>query len=183
MDIPFYLENFQKIVDQLDSKLLNEKSIEVSVGIYLDSVFIKLYKKSWASNPEEALTAESRIFFSVWVNDATLEKQKIMYNIHALKLRKLKGYSIQSRKFAEIFRDSLKDYEQKWPNVSVVHGPLTLMEGWIKLDLENLEKDILKLARNFLEIEHLIDHTLNPFKKELKSVNKTIVLNGQTSHS
>lgn len=164
MSTSFYLENFQKIVDQLDSKLLNEKSIEVSVGIYLDSVFIKLYKKSWASNPQEALTAESRIFFSIWVNDSTLEKQKIMYNIHALKLRNFKGYSIQSRKFAEFFRENFKVYEQKWQNISVNHGPLTLMEGWIKLDLENFQEEVLKLVSSFLEIEHLIDHTLNQFK-------------------
>jgi hypothetical protein len=168
MDIPFYLDKFQKIADQLDKKVLNQKSIEVSVGIYSDSVFIKLYKKSWSGNPEEALTAESRIFFSVWVNDATLEKQKIMYNIHALKLRKLKGYSIQSRKFAEVFRDSFKDYEQKWPNVSVNHGPLTLMEGWTKLDLENFQEEVLELANNFLEIEYLVDHTLDPFKLVLQ---------------
>lgn len=164
MNTSFYLENFQKTVDQLDQKLLNEKSIEVSVGIYLDSVFIKLYKKSWASDSLEPLTPESRIFSSIWINDSLIEKQKIMYNIHALKLRKLKGYKIESRKFAEIFRDSFKDYESNWPNVSVNHGPLTLMEGWIKLDLKNLQEEVLKLANNFLEIEHLIDNTLNLFK-------------------
>lgn len=164
MDTSFYLENFQKIVNQLDSKLLSTKSIEVSVGIYLDSVFIKLYKKSWASNHQEPLTAESRIFFSVWVNDSTLEKQKIMYNIHALKLRKFSGYKIQSRNFAEVFRESFKDHENNWQNVSVNYGPLTLMEGWIKLDLENLQEEVLKLANNFLEVEHLVDDTLNQFK-------------------
>jgi hypothetical protein len=164
MDTSFYLENFQKVADQLDQKLLREKSIEVSVGIYLDSVFIKLYKKSWTNNPQEALTAESRIFFSLWVNDSTIEKQKIMYNIHALKLRKLKGYSIQSRKFAELFREDFKDYTHKWQNVSVNHGPLTLMEGWVKLDLETFQDEILKMAYNFLEIENLIDKTLERFK-------------------
>lgn len=164
MDVPFYLENFQKIANKLDQKLLNEKSIEVSVGIYSDSVFIKLYKKSWASNPQEALTAESRIFFSIWIDDATIEKHKIMYNIHALKLRKLKGYTIQSRKFAEIFREAFKDYENNWPNVSMNHGPLTLMEGWIKLELENFQEEVLKIANNFLDIEHLVDRSLNEFK-------------------
>ncbi|WP_428228983.1 hypothetical protein [Flavobacterium sp.] len=164
MDTPFYLESFQKIVDQLDLKLFDEKAIEVSVGIYLDSVFIKLYKKFWTSNPQEALTAESRIFFSVWISDATIQKQKIMYNIHALKLRKLKGYRIESRKFAEIFRKDFKEYEQEWQNVSVNHGPLTLMEGSIKLDLENFQEEVLKLASNFLKIEYLIDQTLNRFK-------------------
>lgn len=164
MDTSFYLENFQKVANQLDQKLLCEKSIEVSVGIYLDSVFIKLYKKSWTNNPQEPLTAESRIFFSLWVNDSTIEKQKIMYNIHALKLRKLKGYSIQSRKFAELFREDFKDYTHKWQNVSVNHGPLTLMEGWVKLDLETFQDEVLKMAYNFLEIENLINKTLEKFK-------------------
>lgn len=164
MDISFYLENFQKVADQIDQKLLIEKSIEVSVGIYLDSVFIKLYKKSWTSDPKEALTAESRIFFSVWINNSTLEKKKIMYNIHALKLRKLKGYAIQSRKFAEAFREDFKNYENNWPNVSVNHGPLTLMEGWI--ELENFEKEVLKIGNNFLETEHLIDYNLDLFKSK-----------------
>ncbi|MEZ0131205.1 hypothetical protein AB9T88_16115, partial [Flavobacterium sp. LBUM151] len=143
MDASFYLENFQKIAKKLDQKNLSEKSIEVSVGIYLDSVFIKLYKKSWTSNSQEPLTAESRIFFSVWVNDSTIEKHKIMYNIHALKLRKLKGYTIQSRKFADFFRQDFKDYERNWPNVSVNHGPLTLMEGWTAL--ENFQEEVLKI--------------------------------------
>ncbi|MTH14471.1 hypothetical protein [Flavobacterium sp. LC2016-01] len=164
MDTSFYLENFQKIAHQLDQKLLDEKSIEVSVGIYLDSVFIKLYKKSWASNPNEALTAESRIFFSVWINDSSIKKQKIMYNIHALKLRKLKGYAIESRKFAEKFRNLFENYSQKWPNVSTNHGPLTLMEGWIELDSENYQKEILKICDSFLEIDYLIDDTLLQFK-------------------
>lgn len=87
-----------------------------------------------------------------------------MYNIHALKLRKLKGYSIQSRKFAELFREDFKDYTHKWKNVSTNHGPLTLMEGWLKLDLETFQDKVLKKAYNFLEIEHLIDTTLEKFK-------------------
>lgn len=164
MDTSFYLENFQNAANRLDQKILNEKSIDVAVGIYLDSVVIKLYKKSWSGNPQEALTSESRIFFSIWINDDTLKKQRMMYNIHALKLRKLKGYTIESRKFAESFRKSFKIHEEKWPNVTTKHGPLTLMEGWITLDLKNFQEDILKLTSNFLEIEHLIDDTLNHFE-------------------
>lgn len=163
MNTSFYLENFQKAADRLDQEILNEKSIEVAVGIYLDSVFIKLYKKSWSTNPDEALTSESRIFFSVWVSDSDIEKQRLMYNIHALKLRKFKVYTIESRKFAEVFRKSFKAYEDKWPNVTTNHGPLTLMEGWLKLDLENFQEDIVKLSYNFLEIEHLIDATFDQF--------------------
>lgn len=165
MDIPFYVHQFQKAADRIDSKLLNEKQIEVSVGSVLDSACLKLYKKAWANVAENPLTTESRIFFSVWIGDSTLDKGKIRYNIHALKLRNLKNYVIQSRKFAETFRRAFSIYESKWPNVSTTTGPLTLMEGWIKLDLENFQEDVVALANNFLTIEHLIDETLMQFKQ------------------
>ncbi|MCW3083495.1 MAG: hypothetical protein JWP12_861 [Bacteroidetes bacterium] len=164
MDASFYLDKFQKAADQLDKKKFHTNQIEIAVGVVLDSVFLKLYKKSWASPLQDPLTAESRIFFSVWINDSTIAEQKIFYNIHAFKLRQLKGYSIQSRKFAELFRADFKNFEHKWKNVSVDFGPLTLMEGWLKIDLENFQDDILKLANGFLEIEHLVDNTLVRFK-------------------
>lgn len=165
MDTSFYLQKFQKAADQLDKKLLNKKQIEVAVGVVLNSVFLKLYKRSWATPLQNPLTAESRIFFSIWINDSAIEEQKILYNIHAFKLRHLKGYSIQSRKFANVFRDAFKDFEHKWQNVSVKFGPLTLMEGWLKLDLEDFQDDILALANDFLEIEYLVDDTLAHFKQ------------------
>ena len=56
--------------------------------------------------------------------------------------------------------------------MSVNHGPLTLMEGWTKLDLENFQEEVLKLVSNFLEIEYLIDHTLNQFKLTMQNEQK-----------
>ena len=165
MDFENYQDKFQKVADLLDKKLLREKQIEVAVGTVLNSVFLKLYKKSWANPSPDPLTAETRIFFSVWINDPAIEEQKLLYNIHALKLRKLKGYSIQSRKFADAFRKSFKEFEHQWQNVSVDFGPLTLMEGWVNINLGNFQNDILKLANNFLEIEHLVDNTLDKFKQ------------------
>jgi hypothetical protein len=156
---------FQKAAEMLDKKLFQKKQIEVAVGIYKDSVFLKLYKKSWANPSPDLLTVESRIFFSVWINDSISKEQKLFYNIHALKLRKLKSYSIESRKFADTFRKGFKRFENQWPNVSVQFGPLTLMEGWVKADEENLEKEIHELANRFLEIDFLIDDTLEKFKK------------------
>ena len=165
MDTAFYLEKFQRAAGQLDQKLLHKKDIEVAVGVILDSVFLKLYKKSWASPLQDPLTAESRIFFSIWINDAAIEEQKMLYNIHALKLRHLKGYALESRKFADAFRNDFKVFEPQWPNVSVKFGPLTLMEGWVKIDLINFHDEIFMLANNFLAIAHLVDDTLVKFKK------------------
>jgi hypothetical protein len=165
VDITFYLNKFKKSADELDKKLLRKKQIEVAVGIYADSVFLKLYKKSWATQFQNPLTAESRIFFSVWINDSAIKEQKIFYNIHALKLRQLKGYLILSRKFADAFRLSFKNFEHKWQNVGVNFGPLTLMQGWIKIDLLHFKDKISALAGIFLEIEHLIDNNLANFKQ------------------
>ncbi len=94
----------------------------------------------------------------------TLNQNKVFYNIHALKLRKLKGYSILSSAFADSFRKKFKKHQNKWENVSVQFGPLTLMEGWIALEDETLENSITKLSGNFIEIEHLIEQTLKEFK-------------------
>ncbi len=164
MDFEYYLDRFQKTADKLDASLLQDKNIEVAVGIVLDSVFLKLYKKSWTNSFQDPLNGESRIFFSIWVNDSAVKQQKVFYNIHALKLRNLNGYSIQSRKFAEIFRQRFTAFSYQWQNVSLEFGPLTLMEGWIKLDPVNFQNQVLKLANNFLQIEYLIDDTLAEFK-------------------
>ncbi|ALL06113.1 hypothetical protein AQ505_11790 [Pedobacter sp. PACM 27299] len=151
--------------DQIDQQLLRERGLETAVVTFgEDCVVLKLYKRSWANQFQDPLTAESRIFFSVWISDSAIKEQKLLYNIHALKLRKLKGYSIESRKFAAIFRSDFKDFEHQWENVRVDYGPLTLMEGWLKIDQENLQDQILKLANHFFEIAHLIDGTLAHFK-------------------
>ena len=165
MDTSFFLSKFHKAADKLDKKMLNRKQIESAVVTFgEDCVVLKLYKRSWTNQLQNPLTSESRIFFSIWISDASIKEQRLLYNIHALKLRQLKGYSIQSRKFADNFRDRFKSYNNKWENVSVDYGPLTLIEGWKKIDIENFQSDILELAYNFLEIEHLIDDTLLHFK-------------------
>ncbi|MBI1226891.1 MAG: hypothetical protein GC192_16790 [Bacteroidetes bacterium] len=165
IDTNFYLEEFQKINEQLNPDILAEKQLEVAVGTYLDAVFLKLYKKAWSNPLEDALTAETRIFFAIWIDNSNLKAQRIAYNIHALKLRKLKGYSIESRKFAASFRDKFKHFENDWPHVNLKLGPLTLLEGWINFDEGSYKTEMLKLAQNFYTIAHLVDNTLNEFKK------------------
>ena len=165
MDTSFYLDKFQTAADKLDKRLLTKKQVESAVVIYgKDCIVLKLYKKSWTNQFQDPLTSESRIFFSVWISNSSIKEKRLLYNIHALKLRQLKGYSIQSKKFADIFRDSFKAFKHNWKNVSVDFGPQTLMEGWLNIDLENFQEEILELANNFLEIEHLVDDTLAYFK-------------------
>jgi hypothetical protein len=164
MDTAFFLERFEQAAGKLDKEVLARRQVEVSTGLYIDSVFLKLYKRSWASPMHDPLTAESRIFFSVWIPLHRAREGKLSYNIHAFKLRKLKGYSIESRKFADVFRAGFKKFAGEWENVSVKFGPLTLMEGWVKIDPENFQEEILALAGKFLEIEYLVDDALAKFR-------------------
>jgi hypothetical protein len=165
MDFKLYIEKFQAAANRINKKTLAKKQIEMAVGIYQQSVFLKLYKKQWANNTGDPLTSASRIFFSVWINDAKIDEQKIFYNIHALKLRQLSGYAITSRDFAGRFRKQFKPFMHHWPNVSVHFGPLTLMQGYVNINHKNMEQTITTLASNFLNIEHLIDGVLEMYKK------------------
>lgn len=164
MDTTFYLEKFEQAAAQIDKGILARRQVEVSAVLYKDSVCLKLYKRSWASPGQDPITAESRIFFSVWIADSLIREGKLFYNIHALKLRKLKGYSIESRKFAADFRSGFNAFEHVWENVSVKFGPQTLMEGWVKIDPADFQAEILELAGKFLAIEYLVDDVLAKFK-------------------
>lgn len=163
--IGHYLELFRQCVLDDDAQILKQKNLETATGKYKDAVFLKLYKKEWANPFSDPLTAESRIFFSVWVTPQSVAEKKIWYNIHALKLRKLTGYRIGSREFADRFRSRFVKYQQQWPNLQTDFGPLTLFEGWDHFDEGSFVKKTRSLLIQFTAIEGLIDETLAIFRK------------------
>ncbi|SHG20375.1 hypothetical protein [Pedobacter caeni] len=161
-----YLGRFQKSADELDKLVnFNQKELVYNVGIWLDSVVLKIQNRSWLNTSPETKPFEESVFFSVWLNDESIQKGKIYYNIHALKLRQLTNYSIKSREFSNAFRLRFMPFEKQWPNVSVDFGPLTLMEGWVPFDHEHIEKLVADLASNFLEIAVIIEDLLKERKK------------------
>ena len=165
METKYYLAKFQKAADGLDKQLLNQYKIEYKVGEWLDSVVLKMQKKSWAINSLDDKAFEHSIFFSIWLSDQPIKDNKLYYNIHALKLRSLPGYSIQSREFAAAFRSRFKVAAHDWPNVSLDFGPQTLIEGWIKIDMIRFENDISDLVSKFIEIHGIIDGLLEERRK------------------
>ncbi|MGC4104327.1 hypothetical protein [Ferruginibacter sp.] len=169
MDLTVYTQKFKNALGQMDKTQLGKLQLEAAVGIVLDSVFLKLYKKTWVNDMEDPLNAATRIFFSVWINEKTAEQNRVYYNIHAFKLRQLKGYDISSRDFAEQFRKKFRKVQQRWQNVSVQYGPLTLMEGWVELDAAHIEQTVKTLAVNFMQIAHLVDDTLKAFEQKKNS--------------
>ena len=165
MHTRYYLDIFENAAGCLDKKLLAKKQVEVATGTYMNSVFLKLYKKAWTNNIPDALNSPSRIFFSVWVTDKEIKEEKLLYNIHALKLRHLKGYTIESRKFAADFRARFKNIEHCWPNVSIQFGPLTLMQGWVEAATANLQDEILDLSARFLTMDNMVDGLLAGYRR------------------
>jgi hypothetical protein len=165
MNPAYYLNKFQKTADQINAADLIKKPFEIKAGTWLDSVVIKLQKSSWANAKLDANPAGPSIFFSIWINDEALKANKIFYNVHALKLRKLNGYTITSREFAGAFRKKFSRFEHEWPNVSTAFGPQTLMQGWEKLNPDNLSEIIVTLVRKFLTIESIINDLLDEKKK------------------
>jgi hypothetical protein len=160
-----YLTEFKKAAGRLDGDLLTQKKLNLEVGVWLESVVLRLQKSAWANKPFQQPQSDAGIFFSIWLNDKAVKENKILYNIHALKLRQLKGYKIASREFAAAFRAKFRRFEQHWPNIRVDFGPLTLMQGWERLEPANLQEDIFKLAGCFLEMDTLIDDLLDHYIK------------------
>ena len=160
MDTVFYLPIFQQAADQLDKKLMYQKQVQVATGVWYDAVVLRLYKQHWANNPEAKPQTSPAIFFSIWMGNADIKEKKLFFNIHALKLRKLNGYDITSRKFADDFRELFNNIEHNWPNVSTKFGPQTLMQGWKTVELNYLKEDILEIANKFFEIDILIEDLL-----------------------
>lgn len=160
-----YLTEFKKAADSLDKELLAQKKLEVETGAWLESIVLRLQKNAWANKPNEKPQSDAAIFFSIWVSDKAVKDGKIFYNIHALKLRQLKGHKITSREFANAFRKRFKPFEHHWPNVSVNFGPLTLMEGWEKLNTVTIATDVSRIASRFFEIDSLIDELLIHYRQ------------------
>ena len=129
-------------------------------GFYEACSVLKLQKASWTNDPMDRVQNTSGIFFSVWMSKESARKNRANYNIHALKLRQLEGYSIASRDFANEFRKGFASTRNTWPNVSVNYGPLTLMQGWIEVDTNSFEEGVLVLMERFNHLSPLIDRLL-----------------------
>ena len=155
-----YLDVFSQAAART-KPLLDANHLEAHVGCWHESAVLKLQKRRWTSTAPAAAPSEAGIFFSVWIDAKGLKQGRAFYNIHALKLRSLDGYNLQSREFASAFRSAFAASANDWPHVSTDHGPQTLMEGWIDLHMGKIETDITVLIRSFLPLADLIDYLLD----------------------
>lgn len=154
---------FAKIKDCFDER--NRNGLICKQGSYKACSVLKLQKPTWTNDPMDRVENTSGIFFSIWTNEALTKKKRASYNIHALKLRQLKGYSITSQDFAREFRSGFAATKGTWPNVRVDYGPLTLMEGWIEVSSSYFAEDLLVLMERFQRLSPLIDRLLESRRK------------------
>jgi hypothetical protein len=141
------LTAYQRAVDR-NRALIEANLLEARVTESLGCPVLYIDKPSWHNRGEVEIPGQ--IFFSVWMD----EQGQTNYNIHALKLRHIKLYKLESRKFAAAFRDRFDP--TGWPNVSTAFGPATLMQGWVDFSDEQLDSLIV----GFIGMLPLIDRLL-----------------------
>ena len=133
-------------------------SAEAAQGLVL-----KLLKRHWSNDDPAVIGNQSGIFFSMWI-DAT-DTAALRFNIHALKLRNLKGYALESRKFAAAFRSAFASVASSWPKHRDDFGPQTLIEGTMPASPEGTDELLASLAGKFAYASILIDRLLEGSKK------------------
>jgi len=148
-----FLDEFKKIKVVYDNDAARKSGLICITSVFEGCPGVKLYRASWMSG-------KSGIFFSVWTDSDSETLGRLHYNIHALKLRRLKSYVITSRNFAEEFRRNFKVLGSSWPNVRVDYGPLNLMQGWIEFREATFEPIVLSLMKEFAGVCPIIDRLL-----------------------
>ena len=156
---------FPKIKSHFDERASGYSGLICKQGFYHGCPVLYFQRASWTNDRMDQLKNETGIFFSIWMDEKTASKNRAHYNIHALKLRKLAGYKIASRDFANDFRSRFVSARSTWPNVSVDYGPLTLMQGWIETELNTFEADALVLIEKFEHLAPQIDRLLELRRK------------------
>ena len=159
-----YFDIFSRVVDH-NRGTLERHQLVAFVGERLRSMVLKLQKPGWSSPALHENPIHAGIFFSIWINAETIEKGIVHYNIHALQLRALPGYTIKSREFAAAFRAEFEPHRADWENVRIDYGPLTLMEGAIPLVAGTLEADVDRWVKLFIPLVAVIDELLAQRKK------------------
>lgn len=150
---------FAEVKSRFDEQ--RQQGLVCKQGLYKDCCVLKLQKACWTNDSMKNIANQSGIFFSVWSTKESLQENRVMYNIHALKLRQLKNYTIASRDFADNFRKHFAAGRSNWPNVCTDYGPATLMQGWIESAALTLCQNILALMNNFVLLSPLIDRLLD----------------------
>jgi hypothetical protein len=155
-----YLDVFEALKVEHAAKFASQHGLTIKTGFGLDAVLFKLLKATWTTDGPDALVNTNGLFFSVWVDAECEAKGIARYNLHAKKLRAIKGETFAAREFVRAFRAQSGEDLKGWPNVSYPKGPITLFEGSFKLYPHTLQNETLNLAKRFAELTPLLEKLL-----------------------
>ena len=155
-----YLATFQALVAERGTEFLSQHGLVAKAGLGLDAAILKLLKPHWTTDEPGALLNSNGVFFGVWVDQACVAKRRVRYNLHAKKLRFLKGGAFPAREFARAFRAEAGSALRSWPAMRFPKGPITLFEGEVPLDPATLKPEASALMDLFAALAPLIDQML-----------------------
>lgn len=155
-----YLDIFNAVKAERAYGLEWQHKLSIKTGEGLGAALLKVMKPEWTTDAPEELLNSNGVFFSIWV-DADCEARGVArYNLHAKKLRALKGETFAAREFVRAFRAQCGDELEGWPNWSYPKGPITLFEGEVPLDMATLHAKSSELITRFVALTPLLEKVL-----------------------
>jgi hypothetical protein len=156
-----HLDVFNSLKSERATEFQTKHGLLVKTGEGLGAAILKMLKPTWTTDGPDEILNTNGLFFSVWI-DAACEAQGIVrYNVHAKKLRMIKGEAFAAREFARAFRAQGKDELEGWPNWTYPKGPITLFEGHFPLDEKTLPADTSALMDRFAVLAPMLDRLLS----------------------
>ena len=153
-----HLAIFQNIQRNNAAAFKAQHGLAINTGEAFGAAIIRVLKPEWTTDNPGELVNTNGLFFSVWV-DAECEAGGLArYNLHAKKLRFIKGEAFAARHFVRAFRLQAQDAVKAFPNATYPKGPITLFEGHVALT--DLQVETEMLLQKFAGMADLLDRLL-----------------------
>lgn len=158
-----YLEIFNQLKSERASEFQGKHGLVIKTGEGLGAAILKLLKPAWTTDGPAEILNSNGLFFSIWVDAECETKGIARYNLHAKKLRYIKGVNFAAREFARAFRVRGQDELVNWPNLSFPKGPITLFQGHVPLSIATLHADTSALMDRFAALCPFVEQELTEF--------------------
>ncbi len=152
-----YLDIFNAVKAEREYGLNWQHKLSIKTGEGLGAALLKIIKPEWTTDAPSELLNTNGLFFSIWVDAASEARGVARYNLHAKKLREIKGEAFAAREFVRAFRAQCGDELKGWPNWSYPKGPITLFEGEVPLDVATLQTKSSDLITRFVALTPLLE--------------------------
>jgi hypothetical protein len=155
-----HLDIFNALKSGRAAEFQTQHGLAIKTGEGLGAAILKVMRPSWTTDSPNELLNTNGLFFSIWIDAACEAKGIVRYNLHAKKLRFIKGDTFAARDFARRVRADAKAELANWPNCSFPIGPITLFEGHVPLSPTTLHTDTSDLMDRFAALAPTLDRLL-----------------------